>query len=181
MVNILSGFTGIGGGGGSEKSSKHAAQQFWGNFDKMLYEIQNDPQAYRQRFNIKHLQDTSPDFMSMGRSGAMRGADTQSSSLINALAARGGGSLQSALTMGAQGRVGAELQGLQTGAGLQGQRATLIGDLINQYMGGQYGTKASLLSSGGSFGGQQVGAWSRMGSAALGASAQVFDSMSKSI
>jgi len=166
-----------GGGGPSQKQMKDQSGRFWGNFDQLMYSLENDPMAWRQRKNIERFMDTNPDMMGMARSGAMRGADTQSSGLINALAARGGGSLQSALTMGAQGRVGAELQGLQAGTAMQGERSNLIGDLINQYLGGKYGTSASMLSSGASFGGQMVGAQSRYGAAQVGANAQVVSSM----
>jgi hypothetical protein len=79
--------------------------EYWKLKGQLLY----DPALLKMEENLE------TDFRGLGQSVAMGQADQASNAVSNALSARGGGNIASALTMGAQARVGAGLQGLQMG------------------------------------------------------------------
>jgi hypothetical protein len=145
------GMTGVGKGGVSHQG-KHAwqmAQQgYWGN----RFKVMNDPFL---KAGLWHSRDLArSDLMGMGRAIGNRAADVQSRSLQDALAARGGGNLASALALGSQARVGAGLQGLQAGVGLQmGANQALTGaatsrlGLINQLYGALQGVSSAQIGA----------------------------------
>lgn len=83
--------------------------EYWKLKGQLLY----DPALMKMEENLK------TDYRGLGQSVAMGQADQASNAVSNALAARGGGNIASSLTMGAQGRVGAGLQGLQMGMGME--------------------------------------------------------------
>jgi hypothetical protein len=109
---------------------------------------------------------------SAGRAMGMQQADLQSSQMQNALAARGGGNIASALQMGAATRVGAQqtsLQGLQAGFGMQQQAiggltsaaATRMGLLGNLYA-SLMGVAGADVRAAGQYGSAQIGAQGQM-------------------
>lgn len=114
-------------------------------------QFQEDPLLTSLQDDVLSSLENRRDFMSLFRTGAAQAADVQSQNINRALAGRGGGSLASSLSLGAQGRVGAETQAMQTGAQLNLQQDLAIQNMINQVLGAKYGTLAGLLS-------QQAGA-----------------------
>lgn len=146
------GMTGV-GKGAKDSNTKEAwgmAQQgYW----EGQYNIMKDPFMKAGLWQMKDL--AKSDLMGMGKAIGNRGADMQSRSLQDALSARGGGNLASALSMGSQARVGAGLQGLQAGFGMQNQaNQALMGGaqarlgLMNQLYGALQGVSSSQISSG---------------------------------
>lgn len=113
--------------------------------------------AYREDPEMQALMDRAnkihdQDYQGLFQGAARQGADTQSRSLSNALAARGGGQLGSALGIGSQARVGAETQGLMAGLGAEQQSQDMMLDaltqrynVLSQIMGGKLGFSTAQL------------------------------------
>ena len=83
--------------------------EYWKLKGQLLY----DPALLKMQENVEK------DWQGLGQSVALGQADQASNSVSQALAARGGGNIASALTMGAQGRIGAGLQGMMMGNQMQ--------------------------------------------------------------
>ena len=166
-------FPGSGGDDG-DKERKNLyfanAMEYWKNQFRTL----NDP------FQMQGLEGMSElagkDLMGMGRAQGNRAADTTSRGLQDALSARGGGNLSSALGMGAQARVGAGLQGMQSGMGMQQQALSgLTGaaqarlGMMNQLYGALTGVTVAGMGSSAQVQSSQIGASGQMWSSLFGA------------
>jgi len=126
--------------------------EYW----KQAFNNENDP---FQKAGLQGLKfQAGRDWMGMGRALGNQQSDMASQSLQDALAARGGGDLSSALGMGAQARVGGALQGMQMGAMMKSQ-------FLQQLLGGAQG-KLGLQN-------QLYGMLSGVGSSQIGSGAQV--------
>jgi hypothetical protein len=123
----------------------------------------------KQYTELKNMVMDSPYLnrvLNMGNLGfemGARQADAQTMSVMNALSARGGGNINDAVSLGAQGRVGAQLQGLEKSASmLQGAEMARLSLLANLYasfsgvsstmIGGQYGQGNALMQGAGGAG-----------------------------
>ncbi len=112
---------------------------------------------------------------SAGRAMGQQQADLQSSQLQNALAARGGGNIASALQMGAQANLGAQqtsLQGLLSGFGMQQQA---IGGMTSAAA-TRMGLIGNLYASLSGIAGKEVGKEGQLGAAQLMGQAQMVSS-----
>jgi len=124
---------------GSKKLKALSAKQFQQQqYNYLKQALFGDP-ALNLAMN-KAGEMANKDWMGMGMSAAQHGADIASQGLASALAARGGGGIGSALALGAKGRVGAQLKGMQ--AGMQMQSASLA-PLMNALQ-QKWGTLTSL-------------------------------------
>ena len=170
-------FGGAGGlfGGGSDRDDDRKElewanrMEYWRNQFRTL----NDP------FQMQGLQGMSDlagkDLMGMGRAMGNRQADTTSRGLQDALSSRGGGNLSSALGMGAQARVGAGLQGLQSGFGMQQQALSGLTSaaqsrlsMMNQLYGALTGVTVAGMGSSAQVQSSEIGANAQMWSSLFG-------------
>ena len=167
---------GLFGGSGDDKDDERkrlvwqSQMEYW----KRQFTTQNDP------FQMQGLEGLSglagKDLMGMGRAQGNRAADTTSRGLQDALAARGGGNLASALGMGAQARVGAGLQGLQSGLGMQQQALSGLTSaaqarlsMMNQLYGALTGVTVGGLGSSAQVQSSEIGANAQMWGSLFGA------------
>jgi hypothetical protein len=121
----------------------------------------------------KALDIGSKDYMGLGKSMALRGADTATQGITNALSARGGGNIGAASTLGSQNRIGAALQGLTTGVQLD---SAALGAL-NEYLQTKWGILTALYGKQAAFQGAKLGAKAQEYSADQGAMAQIVSSL----
>jgi hypothetical protein len=149
---------GIGAGAGVNIGSsaghqaKHAWQMAQAGYWSGRYGIKQDPFL---KSGLWHTRDLArQDLMGLGRAIGNQQADIQARALQDALAARGGGNLQSALSLGSQARVGAGLQGLQAGFQMQqGANQALVGastarlNLLNQLYGALQGVATGMIGA----------------------------------
>ena len=164
----------LGMGGDKDKERKQLMWQNQMEYWKRQFAVQNDPY---QMTGLEGMRDLARmDLMGMGRAQGNRAADTTSRSLQDALSARGGGNLASALGMGAQARVGAGLQGLQSGMGMQQQALSGLTNaaqarlgLMNQLYGALTGVTVGGLGSQAQVESSQIGANAQMWSSLFGA------------
>jgi len=178
-------------GGSSRGSSENRSNEYqdWlmGTYAAWADELKADPSLakyFEQAMKFQEFDPRTFDYMGMARTGAKRVADTQAQSLQNALAARGGGSLASAVGIGSQGRVGAELAGMSAGAGLEQSQAQLLAGIAAQktgmlenYVRTKYGLLGSIFAPLASLGGAMRGAESREYAAEAGAWSNLFSSI----
>ena len=137
---------------------KMGQQEFW----NQAFRLDQDPFAKAGLRGLRY--QAGKDWMGMGRAIGNQQADIASQGIQDALAARGGGNLASALGMGAQARSGAALQGLQTGAGMKSQ-------FLSQLLGGaqaQLGLQNQLYGMLTGLSGSQIGAGAQIGAASIG-------------
>ncbi len=154
-------------GGGESKSERHAVDLSQGAYWRQAFRLQHDPFQKQGLRGLGYM--AGQDFMGMGRALGNQQADIAAQSLQDALAARGGGNLASALGMGAQARVGAGLQGLQAGFGMKQQALTSLTGAAQGRLGLQnqlYGMLQGLTTA-------QVGAGAQTQAAETGAMGQM--------
>jgi len=88
-----------------------------GTSDWLARQYMHDPLTFQLLQNASEI--AGKDYTGMFKGAARQAADTQTRSIMNALAARGGGGIGAALAGGAQARAGGELAGLQQGIATQ--------------------------------------------------------------
>lgn len=104
---------------GHAPGTSAAPSQIPGTSDWLARQYMHDPLTFQLMQNAGNI--ASKDYSTMYQGAARQAADTQTSSIMNALAARGGGNLGAAMQGGAQTRAGGELAGLQQGTQMQMQ------------------------------------------------------------
>lgn len=108
------------------KETGEGKKQSIAQYQQQLSWIQNDPYLNQALGGLGKL--AGKNWLGYGKQMGLSAADLQANQLQNALAARGGGDLSSALGMGAKARAGTELTGLQAGFGMkQGALSALSG------------------------------------------------------
>lgn len=143
--------------GSTKGSTGHQAKHAWSmaqsEYWRNAWKIGHDP--FMQAGLKQAKGQAMMPWLQMGKTMGMQQADIQTRSLQDALAARGGGNLATALSMGSQARVGAGLQGLQAGAGMKQQAlGTLLGGaqarlgLMNQLYGALQGVSSAQIGAG---------------------------------
>jgi len=167
------------GGSAGSRSAQSSAKDAWKMGQQGYWEqgfrLDQDPFAKAGLRGMKF--QAGQDWMGMGRALGNQQSDIASQGLQDALAARGGGNLSSALGMGAQARVGGALQGMQMGAGLKGQ-------FLQQLLGGaqaQLGLQNQLYGMMTGVGGAQIGAGAQVQSAQTGAMANMISTLMQQI
>jgi len=142
-------------------------------YEGIKEDIEGDP--LRKQLQRQAWQYGTRDLYGMGREAAITGSQSAASQQVqamqNALAARGGGNLSSALAQGSQARqplAQANLQGLITGTGLQQQQIGTLGSTLAA----KYAPLLQALGIYTGFQGQIAGAQGRFGAAQIGAANQ---------
>ena len=142
-------------------------------YEGLKEDIEGDP--LRKQLQRQAWRYGTRDLYGMGREAAITGAQSAASQQVmamqNALAARGGGNISSALAQGSQARqplAQANLQGLITGTGLQQQQIGTLGSTLAA----KYAPLLQALGIYAGFQGQTAGAAGRLGAAQIGAASQ---------
>lgn len=150
-----------------------AQNEFWAQREGIM----KDP-FLKQSLQGSLAQAKMP-WMQVGKTMGRQQADLQTRALQDALAARGGGNLASALSMGSQARVGAGMQGLQAGFGMKQQALGTLSaaaqgrlQLLNQLYGAFTGVSTGAMGAGAQLGGAAAGAASNMWASLFGAAKQ---------
>jgi hypothetical protein len=163
--------------GSGKKTARHSRDYMRGTTANYMLQSEREtqPLVNEAQDSLRRLKDV--DWMGLGRTVGASAADRSTQSLQAALAGRGGGGIGSALQMGAQGRVGAELGGLQMGSELQSKNLAQAQNMLAQALGLRWNTLTALLSGqasaeaamiGGAYG-LDRGMWNTMGGLAQGA------------
>jgi len=114
--------------------------EYWKLKGQLLY----DP-------TLNQMEETALGTRGLGRTLAQSQASQAGNAVSQALAARGGGNIASALTMGSQARVGSGLEGMQAGLGME------LGALGN-YLQAKWGALTALFAKQAGFSAAQLAA-----------------------